>query len=256
VPNLRDLGGWPTQDGRRVTRGLVYRSDRLSRLGPPDVDALAGLGIRTVYDLRTREESVADPDVLPGRTELVGLDVLADSAMSITAHLLQLLNDPPAATEALHAAAVRELFGTAYRELITLPSARAAYRALFAGLAQPDRAPALFHCTTGKDRTGWAAAALLLALGVSRADVMSDYLLTNERLVPALAPLFEAFDAAGGDHRVLLPVLGVRPHYLETALAEMTRRFGSVEGYFADGLQLPPDTLERLRTTLLEAGQD
>lgn len=253
VPNLRDLGGWPTDDGRRVVRGQVYRSDRLSRLAAADLGAFSALGIGTVYDLRTRDELAADPDVLPAGTQRVQLDVLADSDMSIPAHLLQLLNDPPAATEALHATAVNELFDSAYRELITLPSALAGYRALFTGLAQPDRAPALFHCTTGKDRTGWAAAALLLALGVSEADVRSDYLRTNELLVPALAPLFEAFDAAGGDHRVLLPVLGVQHQYLDTALAQVTATFGSLQGYFHDGLELPAGTIGRLRRALTES---
>jgi protein-tyrosine phosphatase len=253
VPNLRDLGGWPTEDGRRVVRGQVYRSDRLSRLAPADLNAFAALGIGTVYDLRTQDELTADPDVLPAGIERVQLDVLADSGMSIPAHLLQLLNDPPAATEALHATAVSDLFDSAYRELITLPSARAGYRELFTGLARPGRPPALFHCTTGKDRTGWAAAALLLALGVCEADVRSDYLRTNELLVPALAPLFDAFDAAGGDHRVLLPVLGVQQQYLDTALVHMTATFGSLEGYFDDGLELPSGTIDRLRSALTES---
>lgn len=252
VPNLRDLGGWPCGDDRQVRHGLLFRSDRLSRLDAPGLRAMSALGIRTVYDLRTQQERSADPDRVPEGTELVGLDVLADSAMSIPAHLLGLLNDPPTATAALHDAAVNDLFDTAYREFIALPSARAGYRALFQGLASPQRVPALFHCTTGKDRTGWAAAVLLLALGVSPDDMRRDYLRSNDSLLPALAPLFEAFDAAGGDHRVLLPVLGVRERYLDTALRVMAAEFGSLEGYVTDGLQLPAGTIDRLRATFTE----
>ena len=247
VPNLRDLGGWTTDGAGTVARGLVYRSDRLSSLDGEDLDSFAALGIRVVYDLRSDGERTADPDVLPAGTGLVELDVLAGSRSSVPADLLALLNDPPAATRALHGAAVGELFDGAYRELVTLPSAQAGYRELFRGLAAPERRPALFHCTTGKDRTGWAAAALLMLLGVSDEDVMAEYLLTNQLLVPALQPLFDRFDAAGGDHRVLLPVLGVDRAYLTTALTQMSASYGTIEGYFTAGLGLDASTIDRLR---------
>ena len=252
VPNLRDLGGWPTADGGTVARGLVYRSDRLSPLPGVDLETFAALGIRTVYDLRSHGERMADPDVLPAGTELLELDVLADSEASVPADLLALLNDPPAATRALHGAAVRQLFDGAYRELVALPSAQASYRELFMGLASPERRPALFHCTTGKDRTGWAAAALLMLLGVSDDDVMTEYLMTNQLLVPALQPLFDKFDAAGGDHSVLLPVLGVDQGYLATAVRQMSAEYGTIEGYFTAGLGLDADTIGRLRAALTQ----
>ena len=255
VPNLRDLGGWPTGPGTRVARGLAYRSDRLA-LADSDLPAFADLGIRTVYDLRTAGESAAVPDVLPPRTSRVGLDILADSAMSTPADLLRLFSDPPRATEELHGNRVRQLFDAAYRELIALPSARAGYRALFTGLAVAERRPALFHCTTGKDRTGWAAAALLLLLGVSDEDVMAEYLRTNDLLVPALQPMFDAFDAGGGDHAVLIPVLGVDPEYLGTALAEMAGQYGDIEGYFRVGLDLDAATIDTLREAFTESARD
>lgn len=95
----------------------------------------------------------------------------------------------------------------------------------------------MFHCTTGKDRTGWAAAALLLLLGVSETDVEYDYELTTATCCrPALTPVFEHFRSAGGDPHLLEPVLGVAPEYLQASMDEMSQRFGSIEGYFTDGL--------------------
>jgi len=135
---------------------------------------------------------------------------------------------------------------------VTLPSARAAYGALFADLARAERRPALLHCTTGKDRAGWAAAALLLLLGVSDDDVMADYLLTNEQLLPAMQPLFDRFTAAGGDPDVLRSLLGARAEYLEAALEEMTARFGTIERYFEQGLGLDPERIAALRTALID----
>ena len=75
VPNLRDLGGWPTRDGRRVRRKLLYRSTQLDQLAGADLGAFAALGIRSVYDLRTETERTARPDRLPAGTEHIVVDV-------------------------------------------------------------------------------------------------------------------------------------------------------------------------------------
>ena len=252
APNLRDVGGWPTRDGGRVVTGALYRSTDLSRLSGPDVAAFAGLGIRSVFDLRTAGERAAAPDRLPEGTVYHALDVLEDSTMAVPANLMALLADPPTATAALTGQRVTDLFDSAYREIIGLPSARAAYRTLFCDLAGGHQLPALVHCTTGKDRTGWAAAALLMLLGVSAEDVMAEYLLTNDLLLPALQPMFDQFRDAGGDPTVLVPVFGVDPAYLAAGLDEMASRFGSIEGYFSHGLGLDAATLDALRATFLE----
>jgi len=140
----------------------------------------------------------------------------------------------------------------AYREMVSLPSALAAYQVFFVDLGKFEHRPALFHCTTGKDRTGWAAAAMLLLLGVTEEDVMRDYLLTNDQLLPRLQPMFEQFAAAGGDPALLQPVLGVRREYLEASLGEMRRHHGSIEGYFADGLGIDEKAQEALRSAYTE----
>jgi protein-tyrosine phosphatase len=253
APNLRDVGGWPTRDGRVVVSGALYRSTDLSRLSGADLPALDALGIRSVYDLRTPGEREVAPDRLPPGAEYHALDVLADSTMAVPASLMALLADPPAATEALTGARVRGLFDSAYREIVGLPSARAAYRALFTDLAVAERRPALVHCTTGKDRTGWAVAALLLLLGVPDEEVMAEYLLTNDLLLPALEPVFDQFRDAGGDPAVLVGVFGVDREYLEVGLDEMTRRYASIEGYFADGLGLDQPTIDALHAAFTQA---
>lgn len=252
APNLRDVGGWPTREGGRVVSGALYRSTDLSRLSGPDVPAFAGLGIRSVYDLRTPGERDAAPDLLPPGAEYHALDVLADSTMAVPANLMALLADPPAASVELTSARVQGLFDSAYREIVALPSALASYRAMFIGLAGADRRPALVHCTTGKDRTGWAVAALLMLLGVSDDDVLTEYLLTNDLLLPALAPMFDQFRDAGGDPAVLVPVFGVDRVYLAAGLEEMTGRYGSIEGYFSEGLGLAAATIDRLRQTFTQ----
>ena len=253
VPNLRDLGGWPTRDGGYVRAGLLYRSIELDKLAGADMAAFAGLGIRSVYDLRTEAERTAQPDRLPPGTEYVVVDVLKDSVNAAPAQLFKVLADPQAAEEMLGGGKGLALFESGYREIFSLPSARAAYHRLFSDLTREEHRPALVHCTTGKDRTGWAAASLLMLLGVPDDLVMKEYLLTNAQLLPAEKPLIDRFQAQGGDPDVLRPVVGVAPQYLEAALDEMRKEFGTIGGYFTEGLQMDEGAQKALRAAFVES---
>jgi protein-tyrosine phosphatase len=252
VPNPRDVGGYATRDGGRVRTGVLYRSTELGRLADEDMATFGRLGIRTVFDLRTEGEREAAPDRLPAGTDHVVCDVLADSQQTAPAQLQGLLTDPALAQRVLGDGKSAELFAQAYRDIVSLPSALAAYRRLFTAILEDDRRrPALFHCTTGKDRTGWGAAALLTLLGVSEEDVLADYMITNRDLLPALQPYFDRFAHAGGDPELLRPVLGVETAYLRTAFDEMRTRFGTIERYFSEGVGIDDDTQERLRALLV-----
>jgi len=92
-----------------------------------------------------------------------------------------------------------------------------------------------------------------MLLGVPDEEVVSEYLLTNDLLLPALEPMFDQFREAGGDPSVLVPVFGVDRAYLAAGLDEMTGRFGSIEGYFAEGLGLDVPTIAALRGAFTEA---
>jgi protein-tyrosine phosphatase len=247
APNLRDLGGLPARGGT-VRTGAVYRSATLARLEGEDLATFGRLGISTVYDLRTVGERAASPDRLPGGVRSVGLDVLADSTTDVAAGVGQLGSDPVGLAETLGDGRGIALMRDSYRNIVGLPSALAAYRTFYLDLIDPGRSgAALFHCTTGKDRTGWAAASLLLLLGVGEDDVRADDLETNNDLLPALQPLLAAAAEKGVDTQLLLPVLGVRREYLDAAIDEAHTRFVDVEGYARDGLGLGEDDLDALR---------
>ncbi|MBN8868040.1 MAG: tyrosine-protein phosphatase [Solirubrobacterales bacterium] len=250
LPNLRDLGGYSTADGRTVRRGRLYRSVLLGRLSDSDVRKVEELGLRTVFDFRTAAEYEAAPDRKVGARE-INLDVLADRTGEGPASLLAKMDDPEAIRASLDDGKGAEMMRSAYRELIELPSADLAYRTFFTELASTETVPALFHCTTGKDRTGWAAASTLLFLGVGEEDVFHDYLQTNEQLLPALKPLLDQFASIGGDPAALRPVLGVDRAYLRTAIDVMTERYGSIEGYMREGLDLDEELLLTLKDRLL-----
>ena len=112
-----------------------------------------------------------------------------------------------------------------------------------------------FHCTTGKDRTGWAAAALLTLLGVPKDQVVEDYLRSNDYILPAYQKVIDAFVAGGGDPAIPLAIplaiLGVKKEYLDAAFEEMETKCGTIEGYFSDGLGIDAAQQQALRDLYL-----
>lgn len=247
IPNLRDVGGRATRSGRRVRTGLLYRSSGLGAIAPDDVGALARLGIRTVYDLRMAREQATAPDRLPPGARHVPVDVLADWTDGGPARLFGWFQDPPAARGLLAAGGAEALWVEQYRAFVRRPGARAAFGVLFRDLATDAHRPALVHCATGKDRTGWAAAALQLLLEVPEAAVMEDFLESRRHLAPLVEPMLAAFASRGGDPDLLAPIVDVRPGYLEAAMDEVRAAYGSIEGYFGDGLGVDPATQDQLR---------
>ena len=250
VPNFRDLGGYATADGRRVRPGVLYRSTALARLSDDDLPRVHALGLKTVFDLRTDAERDARPDRLPDGASLVVCDVMAGREDATPAQLGALLDDPVQAKELIGDGKSEEFMRAAYRQIVTTQTAHDAYRRLFTSLLDDGVPPALFHCTTGKDRTGWAAAATLLLLGVADDAVMEDYLLTNRYLLPALKFVFDRFETAGGDPELLRPILGVDASYLQTGLDELDAEFGTIEAYFADALGIDAAAQAELRSRL------
>lgn len=238
IPNLRDVGGRTTRSGGRVRTGLLYRSSGLDALADTDVDAIARLGIRTVYDLRMAREQAAAPDRLPMGTRHLPVDVLAGWTDGGPSQLFAWLEDPRTARVGLGAGGAEALWVEQYRAFVRRPSARAAYGMLFRDLAVEANRPALMHCATGKDRTGWAAAAFQLLLDVPDDAVMDDFLESRQHLGPLVETFLAAVTRRGGDPELFRPILDVRPSYLAAALDEVREAYGTIERYFGDGLRV------------------
>ncbi len=252
VPNLRDVGGDPTADGGRVRTGLLYRSGALQRLMGPDLEAFARLGIRRVYDLRGEHERAAAPDRLPPGTVHVVADVLVDWEGGGPNRVFALFEDPVAARRELADGGVRQLWIEQYQNQVTLPSARAAYGLVFRDLATPAHRPGLIHCSGGKDRTGWAVAALLLLLGVSTETVMAEFLRTGDQGQTFGREALEMLRERGGDPELWRAMFISDPVYLEAALAQVAASYGSIERYFADGLGIDAETQAVLRLAFVD----
>lgn len=231
--------------------GLLYRSTALNRLTDEDAAAIDRLGLRTVYDLRTAIERTAEPDRLPPGIEYVVADVVDSHEVGSPTHLFGLLDSPQAAREALGDGKGAQIWMEHYRLLVRLDSARESYGRIFRDLATDAHRPALVHCSTGKDRTGWAAAILLTLLDVPSETVMADFLRSTSYIEPLVQPILDRFAAQGGDPDLLRPIFSVVPAYLEAGLDALEAAYGGIEAYFAEGLGVDAATQHALREAFL-----
>ena len=251
VPNLRDVGGYKTRNGAIVARGLAYRSDTFNPMTAEDIKKLGRLDLKNDYDLRTTAEAKARPDEMPPGVRYHLLNVLADAKSAAPAELEALLHEPKKANVVLGGGKIEALFMEGYREFVSLPSAKQSYRLLFLSLTDRGKAPGVFHCTTGKDRTGWAAAALLTLLGVPKETVMADYMRTNDYTLPQFKHAIDDF-AAVGERAIVVAVFGVKPEYLEASFDEMQKQHGTIEGYFSEALGIDAAGQKALRDLYLD----
>jgi protein-tyrosine phosphatase len=232
--NVRDLGGWPTQEGGRVRFGQVFRAASLSTLTDDDVVVLTGIGVRTVADLRGALEQRQAPSRMSGvTTHALCIEP------SLGASVREVAIRPGATSED-----VMVLLRRAYTAYALDWSHR--YRGLFDLLLQGDAPPLLFHCTAGKDRTGFGAALVLTALGVDEEVVLEDYLATNRlwRVDPEIAGAMPVLAAE--------VMLRAHPELIGVAFDAIREKFGSLDAYFEQRLGLGPERRARLQERLLE----
>ena len=252
VPNLRDLGGYTTNDDATVVKGLVYRSNQLAKISTEDMEKIAKLGLKNDYDLRTEAERTPLPDELPPGVNNIWLDVLKDAKGSAPTNLLALLQDPEQGNKELGDGKIEAIFIESYRDFVSLSSAKTAYHEFFTSLADQNKLPALFHCTTGKDRTGWGAAALLTLLDVPKETVMKDYLRSNDYILPLYKKVIDAYVAGGGEPSIPQAIFGVKKEYLEASFDEMQTKYGSIDNYFTEALGIDATMQKKIRDMYLK----
>lgn len=248
VPNWRDIGGYRTTDGRWVAMGKIYRADQLDSVSDADLARIADLNTSLVIDLRTESERAREPDRLPPNARALVLDVSADDSKAMGGDMREAL-------AAIASGKGAEMLTAANREFVSLPSAQKAYTAMLRELLNEDKGATVYHCTAGKDRTGWATAIILSALGVSRETVMNDYLLSNDYLKEKNKKIEETFlkTDASFDVAYLRPVVTVRREYLQAAFDEVDAKYGSMDAYIREALGFTDADIEALKAKYLTA---
>ena len=236
--NLRDLGGYPTADGRHVRRGILFRAPALVALTPEDEAVIAALGLRTVCDFRGVRESETLPVVIPG-ADHVKLPI----EPSVGASLKDILRTGMA-TGHVSPEEMLTLLREAYQAYALTTFER--YRVLFDLVQNDANLPLLFHCSAGKDRTGFGAALLLTALGVSWDCVLHDYLATNRLWRREIARNFDL------PPPVKDALLAANAELLTAAFDAIRGAYGSIDAYLVKAIGLDADRKAALADRLLE----
>ena len=247
--NFRDLGGYIGADNRLLRWGKVFRSGHLSALSTENNQQWDKLNIGLIVDLRTEYEREKSPSQIPTSSVTPQIKELNIDTGN-TAQLLKDLQQKTLSPEWLQQVLVdvNQQFVDKqthmFKQLFV-------YLTEFAASNNPHSL--LFHCTAGKDRTGFSAALLLSALGVSQQQIMEDYLLTSKYYLPKQEynwfikryGLTESLD-------VVSPLLEVREVYLNSAFAVIDQKFNGIDAYLTNQLGLTADKRSLLQSCFLE----
>ncbi|CNH68203.1 tyrosine-protein phosphatase [Yersinia pekkanenii] len=242
IDNFRDVAGTQTANSTRyngtMRSGVFYRSNALVP-SDSELTAFNAVGINTVFDLRTQDEIAEIPDILPTGASYQHIDILGNNDSGSNIGSVR----PTTAAESM------AMMQRVNVDFVSNDEMRDKFGLLFNELATAEGA-ALFHCTAGKDRTGWTAAILQSIAGVDSQTIMADYLATNEyaktRVDATLAAL--PVEAAA----VYEPMLTVDASYLQAGLDEVIKQYGDMDHYLKTGLGLSQETIYVLRARMVE----
>ena len=241
--NVRDVGGYPTADGRRVRYGALYRSGVVDPRSDADLARLAALQVRQVWDLRSPREAERRPARLPAGWRYTHTPMV--NPIGTWQQLFGLLR---------YRRRLEVMLLRGYVDVAVDHNA-AIFGALLTRMAEPDALPLLLHCSAGKDRTGIGVALLLRLLGVAEPLVVADYSLSNRyvaeiaaSLEPELAPLRRL----GVSPARVRPFLVADPAIMTATLGHIEQTYGSVAAYVTGPAGVPRNVVVRLRERFLE----
>lgn len=242
--NFRDMGGLPTQDGRRLKKNKFYRSGALATLTPEDCQTMQSLAIREIVDYRDPIEAQKDQDIL---WEGANYECCPANPSShpMTASVGELF------TEQRLISLPSDYMENLYR---ALPIANPAYKKLFQKVNQLQEGALLQHCAVGKDRTGVGAALLLTSLGVKEDAVLEDYLMTQVGLQPFRLQVMSKIEHLLSSEAIkrFEYMMSARESFYHAAFDEIKNRYGTVEIFFEKEFDLSSEKRATLQKRFLE----
>ncbi|MGY3778924.1 tyrosine-protein phosphatase [Isobaculum melis] len=249
--NFRDLGGYQTIDGRTVKWHKLIRSASLNELSLKDQAFLKDYGLKTIVDFRSPEEAEKEPDMTIEGTNYLFMPVFdideTKNSISPTELFNELLKDPDGVKQMVQV----------NKNLVLEPHATETYRQFFQLLLENigDDHCLLFHCTAGKDRTGFGAALILSALGVPQDTIMEDYLLSAQYSKEKSQKTLTYLKEKGAPQAVLdgvADLLDVKPVYLQTAFDTINEKYGNMSTYLIEEMGIDETIQQALKDIYLD----
>jgi len=247
IANFRDLGGIPAADGKVIRPGVLFRSGHLAHSTQSDIRKLSSLGIQTIIDFRSEQETEREPDQLPPKPE-------------IDVHHFRIQENglPPFGKEirnriqnrTLNELDPSQIMTKMYRKLAT--EFTSAYEKFFNVLKSSNGTPVLWHCSAGKDRAGFASALIQKVLGVSDSLIMADYLLSTGRIAPRRRQLLMVTLMRGRKAGQFLRRMNeVDSRWLTAAFQAVEDEWGEFDSYTAHGLNLNQSDIQKIQEQYL-----
>lgn len=246
--NVRDLGGLVGFNGKKVKFGRLYRGGFLGRVSDNDIKLINSLRLTDIVDFRSSVEYLSRPDYVFMGVKYHNFPALDES----NDDNLKTKNDFDDSNLLWFLGESVDGFGHMHRiypELLLTPKGIEAYKNFFKVLLNENRV-VYFHCSQGKDRAGLASFLLEIALGVSLEDAKTDYLLTNEAMedkIITYKQMLKDKPYYNVDYeQALIDVFSARIEYLNHAIEEVERHYGSVLSYIKNILEVDVNRLRKL----------
>ncbi|QDQ97517.1 tyrosine-protein phosphatase [Tomitella fengzijianii] len=252
--NVRDMGGFTTEDGRTTVWGHAFRGDSLSDLTAADDQALEAADVATVVNfLGDSEIARSGPDKLPDTTELVRIPVLDDNTQALSTALQNALSDgdPGKLDELLGGGKAERLGDEGFTNQLANPDTMAGYGKTLRLIADNEGA-LLYHCSAGKDRTGMMSAILLGVLGVDDQTIVDDFVASNKYNQKHNEQTYAYLEDKGVDVDLIKPLMEQRPSEIEPVLKAIHTEYGGWDEFAHNQLGLDDETLSKLRNTMLD----
>lgn len=254
VLNFREMGGLPAASGGTVKSGLLFRSGHWSQASEADVAALARYRLTTVVDFRTETDRTGDggPDRLPtgpGGPEYLQMEMIDSSGQGHEIRRVLMSGDQSLIEERFGGGRAQVIAARGVVEMALDRDKQAVFARFLDVVAGTGNHPIMWHCSAGKDRAGWAATLVGIALGVPEDALIEHYLASN--IHRPVEQRLAHFASLGVDVSVMRPFLRVDESYIRAGFEAIDRRWPSREAYLADALGFGPERIELLRADLI-----
>jgi protein-tyrosine phosphatase len=245
APNFRDLGGYRTNSTRRLKWGCVFRSGHLALLTQNDQQTLINLGIRSICDFRSEQETKRQPNQLPHSADIQSLHLpIVSSVIEPTQAIARVMKGDISWF-------TPDFMIKSYLEKID--RFHGVWYLFFKTLSQASARPLVFHCTAGKDRTGVCAALILLSLGVSENQVIDDHALSNVYNADGIHKIELTLSKVGIDPNDLRDYITAPKSAITATIEHIHKQFGSTQNYLIQKAGVKPDWLDTLAQELTES---
>lgn len=245
VLNFRDMGGYPTNDGRKVREGLFFRSASLTKMTEQDRQKVRELGIRTIFDYRDEHEAIINPD-----PSIEGIQNIRVAAKGSAPFQMPTVSKKEQSNLDFYKQVDADMFAQFYAQM---PFNNPSFQALMELVQEKSNLGLVHHCAAGKDRTGVGGALILMALDVPKEIILQDYLVTNKLLAPMIESLAhqvrQTYDNLELTH--FYDIMTAKEQYLTAVFRAIECRYESTDQFFEHEFNISKDTRKQLQNEYL-----